>query len=68
MLVAEYQIKLPDKKLLEAKLHEFYELAESQAAAEILPQAAAKLPSNRKTRRPAKKKRYLADRTRNRKR
>jgi len=67
-LVAEYQIKLPDKKLLEAKLHEFYELAESQAAAEILPQAAAKLPSNRKTRRPAKKKRYLADRTRNRKR
>jgi predicted nuclease of restriction endonuclease-like (RecB) superfamily len=55
-LVAEYQIKMPDKKLLEAKLHEFYELAESQAAAEILPQAVAKLPSIRKTLRPAKKK------------
>ncbi len=55
-LVAEYQIKMPDKKLLEAKLHEFYELAESQAAAEVLPQAVKRLPSNRKTRRPAKKK------------
>lgn len=30
-LVAEYQTKLPDKKLLQAKLHEFYELAESQS-------------------------------------
>ena len=26
-LVSEYQIRLPDKKLLQAKLHEFYELA-----------------------------------------
>jgi hypothetical protein len=25
-LVAEYQTQLPDKKLLQAKLHEFYEL------------------------------------------
>ena len=25
-LVAEYQTRLPDKKLLQAKLHEFYEL------------------------------------------
>jgi len=31
-LVAEYQMHLPDKKLLEAKLHEFYELAQQQAA------------------------------------
>ncbi len=31
-LVAEYQTKMPEKKLLEAKLHEFYELAEQQAA------------------------------------
>ncbi len=31
-LVAEYQTCLPDKKLLEAKLHEFYELARQQAA------------------------------------
>ena len=26
-LVAEYQTRLPDKKLLQAKLHEFYALA-----------------------------------------
>ena len=32
-LVAEYQTRLPDKKLLQAKLHEFYQLAESEAAA-----------------------------------
>ena len=29
-LVAEYKTKLPDKKLLQAKLHEFYQLAESE--------------------------------------
>lgn len=28
-LIAEYQLRLPDKKLLQAKLHEFYRLAES---------------------------------------
>ncbi len=27
---AEYSTKMPEKKLLEAKLHEFYELAEQQ--------------------------------------
>jgi hypothetical protein len=27
-LVAEYQTRLPDKKLLQAKLHEFYQLAQ----------------------------------------
>jgi predicted nuclease of restriction endonuclease-like (RecB) superfamily len=54
-LVAEYQIKMPDKKLLEAKLHEFYELAESQAATEILPQAVAK-PRALRIRSTAKKK------------
>lgn len=31
-LIAEYQLRLPDKKLLQAKLHEFYELAQSAAA------------------------------------
>jgi predicted nuclease of restriction endonuclease-like (RecB) superfamily len=31
-LVAEYQTRLPDKSLLQAKLHEFYELAQAQAA------------------------------------
>lgn len=30
-LVAEYQTRLPDKELLQAKLHEFYELAQSTA-------------------------------------
>ncbi len=33
-LVAEYQTRLPDKQLLQTKLHEFYELAESQARLE----------------------------------
>jgi predicted nuclease of restriction endonuclease-like (RecB) superfamily len=31
-LVSEYQTRLPDKKLLQAKLHEFYELAQEQVA------------------------------------
>lgn len=31
-LVAEYQTRLPDKQLLQAKLHEFYELAQDQAS------------------------------------
>jgi len=31
-LVAQYQTCLPDKKLLQAKLHEFYQLAQEQAA------------------------------------
>jgi hypothetical protein len=31
-LVAEYQTHLPDKKLLQAKLHEFYELAAAAVA------------------------------------
>jgi len=31
-LVAEYQTRLPDKKLLRAKLHEFYEMAEAETA------------------------------------
>jgi predicted nuclease of restriction endonuclease-like (RecB) superfamily len=30
-LVAEYQTRLPEKKVLQAKLHEFYELARAQA-------------------------------------
>jgi predicted nuclease of restriction endonuclease-like (RecB) superfamily len=33
-LVAEYQTRLPDRKLLQAKLHEFYALAQSQAEAD----------------------------------
>ena len=45
-LVAEYQTRLPDKKLLQSKLHEFYELAQVQAARPALegPDAAAGKP------------------------
>ncbi len=47
-LVAQYQTQLPDKKLLQAKLHEFYELAQVQAA---LPAIADKQsPKPRKSR------------------
>jgi hypothetical protein len=31
-LVAEYQTQLPDKKLLQAKLHEFYQQKVSSAS------------------------------------
>jgi predicted nuclease of restriction endonuclease-like (RecB) superfamily len=31
-VVAEYQTRLPEKKLLQAKLHEFYQLADQQTA------------------------------------
>jgi predicted nuclease of restriction endonuclease-like (RecB) superfamily len=39
-VVAEYQTRLPDKKMLQAKLHEFYEQAKAQAE---LPAATAPL-------------------------
>lgn len=59
-LVAEYQTRLPDKNLLQAKLHEFYESAQEQNAA---PAAGSPLLASKKTKpskaRPAKgKKRY----------
>ena len=58
-LVAEYQTRLPDKKLLQAKLHEFYQLAESQAEAdardEIVPRPVAELPAVAKKRNVRKK-------------
>ena len=51
--------KMPEKKLLQAKLHEFYELAQSRAEAAgraaIAPKAAAQLPGP-KTKRKARKK------------
>ncbi len=57
-LVAEYQTRLPDKKLLQAKLHEFYALAQSRAEAdaqtEDLPQPRAKFPPPRRRERPAR--------------
>jgi hypothetical protein len=55
-LVAEYQTRLPDKKLLQAKLHEFYESAkeladeaetDSVAAAKALPRTAKKQRKNK---------------------
>ncbi len=49
-LVSEYQTRLPEKKLLQAKLHEFYALAQSQAESDahsgIVPHHAAKSPPN----------------------
>jgi predicted nuclease of restriction endonuclease-like (RecB) superfamily len=39
-VVAEYQTRLPDKRLLRAKLHEFYQLTKEQAA---LPPSTARL-------------------------
>ena len=36
-LVAEYQTRLPDKKLLQAKLHEFYTLAASTTESNVDP-------------------------------
>ena len=57
-LVADYQTKMPDKKLLQAKLHEFYQLAQSRADATdrgaIVSQSAAQLPGP-KTLRKARK-------------
>jgi hypothetical protein len=53
-VVAEYHTRLPEKKLLQAKLHEFYQLAELQAEesakAEIVPPPVAQLPATKKRR------------------
>jgi len=43
-LVAEYQTRMPDKKLLQAKLHEFYELAQEQAALPAIEEKTATKP------------------------
>ena len=51
-LVAEYQTRLPDKALLQAKLHEFYELAREQSA-----------PTALKSPEPVRKKRSKTNRT-----
>ncbi|MEX2120794.1 MAG: PDDEXK nuclease domain-containing protein [Pirellulales bacterium] len=45
-IVAEYQTRLPDKKLLQAKLHEFYEQAQEQAA---LPAIESRMPPARQS-------------------
>jgi hypothetical protein len=49
-LVAEYQTRLPDKRLLAAKLHEFYALAASSPVPQnenIVPSAHSKRPGKR---------------------
>lgn len=51
-LVSEYQTRLPDKALLQSKLHEFYELAKSDAAEKELPA----LPAKQTTAKPKRKK------------
>ena len=58
-LVSEYQTRLPDRKLLQAKLHEFYALAQSQAEtyadAEITPRPLAQSPAAANPRKVRKK-------------
>jgi len=51
-LVAEYQTRLPDKKLLQAKLHEFYESAQEQAA---LPATESKTTNSRRLKKPGRR-------------
>jgi hypothetical protein len=45
-LVADYEAHLPDKKLLQAKLHEYYELARSRAEPDAIEDRAK--PAGRK--------------------
>ena len=47
-LVAEYQTRMPDKLLLQAKLHEFYQLAESQMESQEPSERAALPPARKK--------------------
>jgi len=51
-LVAEYRTRLPDKELLQAKLHEFYELARQQQSGR--PAIEAPKPPARRPPRPGK--------------
>jgi predicted nuclease of restriction endonuclease-like (RecB) superfamily len=53
-LVAEYQTRLPDKALLQAKLHEFYELA--QAETKALPPVPSPSSAPKGTGKPRRKK------------
>jgi len=47
-VIAEYQTRLPDKQLLQAKLHEFYESAEEQVAIAHLKKKSKKKKKRRK--------------------
>jgi predicted nuclease of restriction endonuclease-like (RecB) superfamily len=59
-LVAQYHTALPDRKLLQQKLHEFYELAQSQAernsAPKKLSRAGATAPARKKAARKGRRK------------
>ncbi len=56
-VVAQYRTRLPDKKLLEAKLHEFYESAQEQETpASSQPRSMSVKPKLPKARGPAAKK------------
>ena len=55
-LVAEYQTRLPDKGLLQAKLHEFYELVQQRAA---LPALEDGREANRPSSKPTKRRKNL---------
>lgn len=52
-LVSEYQTRLPDKKLLQAKLHEFYEQAQAETASPALE--VSNPPTTKKPREKGKK-------------
>jgi hypothetical protein len=58
-LVSEYQTRLPDRKLLQAKLHEFYALAQSQAESDdhntIVSRSVAQSPAAANPRKVRKK-------------
>ncbi len=54
-LVAEYQTRMPDKSLLQAKLHEFYELAREQAAVPAIEARTTRPPRTKTTGRSGKK-------------
>jgi hypothetical protein len=54
-VVSEYQTRLPDKKMLQAKLHEFDELAEEQAAMPPADASTLENPRSTKSRRRPKK-------------
>ncbi len=55
-LVAQYQTALPDRKLLQQKLHEFYELAQSQAERDSAPKRLSRSGANAPARKKATKK------------
>jgi len=55
-LVADYKTRLPDKKLLQAKLHEFYESAQKNAALPSIDVPARKKLKNKKHKKRNRKK------------